>query len=332
MNRKMIHDVWKVAFSLALGVLILWWMYRGMSWDDLWTALRSEMKWGWLWLSMPFGILAQVFRALRWRQALEPVCGRPRLSASIYAVFVSYASSLILPRAGEVLRCAVLKRTDGTPFATSLGTVVTERIIDSVFMVLLALFAACIQIKVFMSFFAETGMSFDALFGRFTAAGWWVTAACLVVLVCFIVFLARRWAWFSHTTNLLRNLVDGILSLRNVKSVPLYLTYSLLIWAAYFLHFYLTFFCFAFTEQLGWAAAMAAFVTGSFAVIVPTPNGAGPWHFAVKTILVLYGVAEADGVLFVLIIHSLQTLLVALLGLYGMGALAFMRKVPAATK
>lgn len=328
----MIHDVWKVLFSLTLCIAILWWMYRGMDWGSLWGALRNEMEWSWLWLSMPFGILAQVFRALRWRLALEPVGERPRLSSCNYAVFVSYASSLILPRAGEVLRCMVLKKSDGTSFTRSLGTVVTERMVDSVFMLLLAFFAACIQIKVFMVFFAETGMSFDELFGRFTAAGYWVTAACLVVLICFIVFLAKRWAWFNHTSNLVKNIVDGILSLRNVKSMPLYLTYSVLIWTSYFLHFYLTFFCFPFTAHLSMAAAMVAFVVGSFAVIVPTPNGAGPWHFAVKTVLVLYGVSEADGVLFVLIVHTLQTLLVALLGLYGMGALAIMRKLPVATR
>ena len=65
---------------------------------------------------------------------------------------------------------------------------------------------------------------------------------------------------------------------------------------------------------------------GGFAVLVPTPNGAGPWHFAVKTILVLYGVCESDAVVFVLIVHTLQTLLVILLGLYAAGALAFTRR------
>lgn len=70
---------------------------------------------------------------------------------------------------------------------------------------------------------------------------------------------------------------------------------------------------------------MIAFVVGTFAVLVPTPNGAGPWHFAVKTILVLYGVCESDAVVFVLIVHTLQTLLVILLGLYAAGALGFTR-------
>ena len=65
-----------------------------------------------------------------------------------------------------------------------------------------------------------------------------------------------------------------------------------------------------------------AFVVGTFAVLVPTPNGAGSWHFAVKTVLVLYGVQQTAAALFVLIVHTLQTLLVALLGIWSGAALA----------
>ena len=63
--------------------------------------------------------------------------------------------------------------------------------------------------------------------------------------------------------------------------------------------------------------AMVTFIVGSIAVLVPTPNGAGSWHFAVKTMLILYGVADTDALYFVLIVHTLQTLLVALLGIYA---------------
>ena len=97
---------------------------------------------------------------------------------------------------------------------------------------------------------------------------------------------------------------------------------SVAIWVCYFLHFYLTFFCFKSTEGLGIDVAMVAFVVGTFAVLVPTPNGAGPWHFAVKTVLVLYGVGASEGALFALVVHTVQTLLVAVLGLYAVAALA----------
>ena len=326
LNLPSVSKLFKIAFPLVLGGLILWWMYRDFDWNGLWDALNDGMNWTWMWLPMPFGVLAQVLRAARWRQALEPLDERPRLSSCVHAVFLSYASSLVVPRVGEVLRCGVLKKYDGTSFTKSLGTVVTERMVDSLLMLLLAALTVLLQVKVFMVFFAETGVSFEELAGRFSAAGYWVTAACLLVVLVFLAVLAKRLAWFNHTRNLLRNVVDGVLSLRNVRHVPIYIMYSLGIWASYFLHFYLTFYCFSYTSGLGITAALIAFVVGTFAVLVPTPNGAGPWHFAVKTILVLYGVCESDAVVFVLIVHTLQTLLVILLGLYAAGALGFTRR------
>jgi hypothetical protein len=114
----------------------------------------------------------------------------------------------------------------------------------------------------------------------------------------------------------------GITSLRIVRSHMRFVIYTLAIWACYFLHYYLTFFCFDATAGLGAKCALVTFIVGSIAVIVPTPNGAGPWHFAVKTMLVLYGVHETDALYFVLIVHSVQTLLVLALGVFAWGALS----------
>ena len=77
--------------------------------------------------------------------------------------------------------------------------------------------------------------------------------------------------------------------------------------------------------------ALVTFVVGSIAVIVPTPNGAGPWHFAVKVMLMLYGVAEADALYFVLIVHTIQTLLVIALGIYGWASLSFTKRLKTQT-
>ena len=74
---------------------------------------------------------------------------------------------------------------------------------------------------------------------------------------------------------------------------------------------------FSFTADIGILPALLIFCVGTFAVLVPTPNGAGPWHFAVKTMLILYGVAEAPAILFALVVHTIQTLLIAVLGVVG---------------
>ena len=312
----------KIGVPLVLAAGILWWMYRGIRWEELVDALSQKMSWTWMLLSLPFGILAQVLRAVRWRQVLAPAGEKPRLSTCVHAVFLSYASRLVVPRVGEVLRCGVLKRYEGTNFTCLVGTVVTERIIDTLLILVLSLLTFLTQIPVFLDFFQQTGVSMGGLLGQFSLAGWIVTAVCgLLALVC-IVLVSRRFRILSRTTSVLSDLKNGLLSVREVENPLLFIVYSVGIWVSYFLHFYLTFFCFDFTAGLGLLAALVAFVVGTFAVLVPTPNGAGSWHFAVKTVLVLYGVGQTDAALFVLIVHTLQTLLVALLGVWSSVALA----------
>lgn len=316
----------KIILPLILAAAILWWMYRGIKSDDVKQALGSEMSWTWMLLSFPFGIMAQVFRALRWKQVLSPLGEKPRLHTCINAVFISYASSLVVPRVGEMLRCGILRRWERTNFSKGIGTVVTERVIDSTMVMLLAIITVLCQIPLFMNFFSETGLSLKGFLGTFTTAGWLVTLICGILILCTIALLVSRLNFFSRTRAVLADLKDGLFSVRYVKNPVLFLIYSIGIWASYYLHFYLTFYCFQYTAQLGAMAALVAFVVGCFAVLVPTPNGAGPWHFAVKTILVLYGVNQINAALFVLVVHTIQTLLVVALGLYGIVALFLTKK------
>ena len=124
----------------------------------------------------------------------------------------------------------------------------------------------------------------------------------------------------------LNGIWEGVLSLKNVSNLPLYLFFSVGIWVMYFLHYYLTFVCFDFTANLGIGCALVSFVVANFAVIVPTPNGAGPWHFAIKTMLILYGVTDEQALWFVLIVHTVQTMLVVVLGIYAWAALSFTKR------
>lgn len=307
---------------LVLAGGILWWMCRGIRPEEFEDALSHKMSWTWMLLSMPFGVLAQVFRAMRWRQALAPLGERPRLSTCIHAVFLSYASSLVVPRVGEILRCGVLRRYEGTNFSCCVGTVVTERIIDTMLILALSFLVFLTQIPVFLTFFRHTGVSLSCIFGSFSLTGYLVTIVCGVLALLSVLLLGRRFRFLSRTRSVLSDLSNGLLSVRGVERPFLFWLCSVGIWVCYFLHFYFTFFCFDFTTALGPLAALVAFVVGTFAVLVPTPNGAGSWHFAVKTVLVLYGVEQTAGVLFVMIVHTLQTLLVALLGVWSVVALA----------
>ena len=324
-ERKWLRHTLRIGFPILMGGAILWWMYRGFDWDVFRQAVSHDMNWTWMILSLPFGILAQVFRATRWQQLLQPMGERPRLHTSICAIFISYGSSLVVPRSGEVLRCGVLNRYDGVSFSPSLGTVVTERVVDMICIIFLSALVFLLQVPVFFRFFAQTGISLSTYLGQFTETGYLVTGISILFIILTALWLTKRIRKKSPSGSMIDELLRGITSLAKVRNKGLFAFYSLAIWASYFLHFYLTFFCFGFTAEVGMKAAMVAFIIGTFAVLVPTPNGAGPWHFAVKTVLMLFGVPGENGAIFALIVHSIQTLLVALLGLYGFAALAGMR-------
>ena len=274
-------------------------------------------------LSLPFGILAQAFRGWRWKQSLEPIGEHPRSSVCVNSIFLSYAVSLLIPRIGEFARCGVLNRYDKVAFPKAIGTVVTERAVDTIIVLLISATAFLMQIGVFTNFFSKTGTRIDDVFGMFSSTGWLVTAICGVASVILIYYVLRHLSFYKKVKEMFSGIWQGISSLRKVKNIPLFIFYSLAIWGSYFLHYYLTFFCFDATANLGLSCALVSFVVGSVAVIVPTPNGAGPWHFAVKTMLILYGVADNQALYFVLIVHTIQTLLVILLGIYAWIALSF---------
>ena len=325
-TKSILGNVTKILLPFILGGAILWWMYRGEDFSTISHVLTHEMNWTWMLLSFPFGILAQMFRGWRWKQTLDPIGEHARASTCIHAVFLSYAASLVIPRIGEFTRCGVLKRYDGVTFSKALGTVVTERAVDTLIVILYSGLILLIEMSVFGTFFQKTGTSLDRILGGFSLTGWLVTAICGVAALVLLHLLLKDLLIYNKVKMTLRGIWEGVLSLKGVKNLPLYLFFSIGIWVMYFLHYYLTFFCFDFTASLGIGCALVSFVVANFAVIVPTPNGAGPWHFAIKTMLILYGVADEQALWFVLIVHSVQTLLVIALGIYAWAALSFTKR------
>lgn len=320
-KKNIIKKALNILFPIILGGGILWWMYRNFDFNLLRSTLNGGMNWWWMAFSLVFGVTAQLFRGLRWKQTLEPVGENPRTSTCVHAVFLSYAASLIIPRIGEITRCGVLSKYDGTSFSKSLGTVVTERIIDSLLVLLITAIVFLSQAKVFYNFFEETGTNLTEWACKFTATGYIVTALCVVALFLLLFIIMRKLTIFARFRETIREIKEGVMSLKDVKNKTLFTLYTLGIWGSYFLHYYITFFCFDFTMGLGLNVALVSFIVGSIAVIVPTPNGMGPWHFAVKTILVLYGVQETNAETFVIIVHTIQTALIPLLGVYSLMAL-----------
>ena len=325
-KKKIVKKLLQVVFPLLLGAFILYWTYRDFHFGRVKEVMLHDMNWGWMLFSLVFGVTAQVCRGLRWKLTLRPLDEHPKSFSCICSIFVSYAASLVVPRVGEITRCGLLSKYEGTSFAKALGTVVTERLVDTLSVGLFVGTVLLLQMPVFLTFFQETGTDVSGITGVFTSLHFYLIILCVVSLGLLAFFLIRNVSAFARLKGILQNVWEGILSLRHVHNVPLFLLYTVGIWTSYFLEFYVAFFSFSFSADLGVMAALVMFVVGTIAVIVPTPNGAGPWHFAIITMMMLYGVGKEDAGIFALLVHGIQTFLLILLGIYGLAALPFTNK------
>ena len=325
-RKKIFKKALQIIFPLLLGIFILVWVYRDFNFQRVWEVLVNGVDYRWMFVSLVFGVFANLFRGWRWKLALKPLGEYPKTAHCVYAIFISYASNLIIPRVGEVTRCGVLSKYDDVSFSKSLGTVVSERMVDTLCVGLITGLVLLSQMPVFATFFAETGTNVGRYAEVLTSGHFYLAVLCVAAILVLLFFLVRNIALFAKLRGILHNVWQGIVALKDIRPIPLYIVYTLGIWICYFLEFYLTFYAFEFSTHLGLSTGLVMFVVGTLAVIVPTPNGAGPWHFAVMTMMMLYGVGKEYAGIFALLVHGIQTFLLILLGIYGLSALPFTNK------
>ncbi|WP_287827598.1 lysylphosphatidylglycerol synthase transmembrane domain-containing protein [Bacteroides sp.] len=324
-TKKGLKYTMQVLIAFGLGVGIIYWIYQDLDFDKVWNVLENETNWYWMILSLFFGVLSHVLRGWRWMLALEPLGVKPKRSNAVNAIFTSYAVNLVVPRLGEFTRCGVLTKYDQVSFSKSLGSVVAERFVDSACAFFVLFLAILLQGNHFFAFFKNTGIQIPAE-GLLSNSSFYIFIFCFIAVIILLYWLTKKLTLLDRAKGILQNIWEGVIALRKIKKANLYWLFTALIWVCYFLHFYLTFYCFSFTSDLGPLAGLALFIVGSFAVVVPTPNGAGPWHFAVITMMMLYGVDKIDAGIFALIVHTIQSFLVVLLGTYGFVALPLSNK------
>lgn len=322
----MLKNTVKIIFPLLLAGGLLFWMYRDFDFSEAKRIFLQEMNVWWLVASLVPITLSHVMRGLRWLITLEPLGYRPKRGDSIDSIFIAYASNIIIPRVGEVSRCAVLSKYDGVPFSKALGTLVAERLVDMLLVLVFVCAMLLTQLDVFASLFARTGTNEASLKALLMSPKTYLIVGVVLIAFALLWMLLKRTVLFTRIKQMVRGFVDGLLSLRTMHRKGMFILYTIGIWIGYFLEFYLAFFCFSFTAELSMVQALVIFAAISLAIIIPTPNGAGPWHFVVISMMTLYGVSQTGASSFALIVHAFQTLGVVLLGAYGWVALQMRNK------
>ncbi len=276
-------------------------------------------------LSAFFTILSHVIRAERWKLLLEPIGYKVSLWNSFTAVINGYFVNLAIPRGGEVSRPITLGKLEGVPLNTSLGTVVMERIIDLIFLVICLGSVFIFQFTTLLQFLqdytpaAENGQGENS----FGLIHYVLVAAVITGIFVFILYKAKP-ALFELIRNkaieFMVGMKSGILSVFKLEKRFLFFVYSIAIWVSYMMMLWMILLAFPETEVLSFIDALTIFAVGGIALAIPSPGGAGTYHTMVPLAMVhLCGLTDlAKGVAFATIFHGWQTIIVIILGMIGL--------------
>ncbi len=319
--KRILRTFLKIVLPLAFGGLLLWWLYREMDISEIWRVIREGVRYDIILFSLLFGLFANVVRGWRWGLLIRSLGERVKMSDAVYAVLGNYAVNLVLPRVGEVWRCGVVAKYDKISFTKLLGTLVVDRVSDTIMVGTITLFIFLFNIDFFTSFFANNPALVDGFRSMFNSIWIYVLLVGMVVVVWLVFKYMSGFKLVRKARGLLDNIWMGMKSIWLLDRKWLFLLDTFLIWGGYFCYFYITFYAFGFTEDLGVVVGLIAFTMSSIGVAVPVQGGIGPWHFMVIATLVCFGVNENDAAAFALVVHTVQTVWTGLCGLFGIVAI-----------
>ena len=333
--KKIISALLKYGIPIAISVGLAWFLSNNVDWEAIKQSLRNDVNYWWFVPVIVVSIFSHIFRALRWRLQLKAIDVHPSTSALINSIFGTYFVNLLFPRLGEVWRSGYIANREKASFTQVLGSMVGDRLSDTVTVALLTLFTFFIAQDKFVKFFDQRGAEGGG--SMFTSWVFWLLVALGVLGV-----LALVWIFRSKSENkiiakvrlMLRNLWDGFAAIGKMDGKWMFLLYTVLIWGCYFMQLYLASFAFSCTKDLGVVAILVLFVLSSIGMAVPSNGGLGPWQFAIIFGLTLYGVGafppstpyDPQASAFAWLVWGVQTCLLIVLGIYAFISMAIDRK------
>ena len=271
------------------------------------------------------GVLSNWFRSERWREILLPVDGHTGHVTTFNAVNIGYLANFVFPRIGEFVRCGVISKDskDGkASYDKVLGTVVTERSLDMIVMLLILFVFLLVKWDEFGTFFVDR--MWIPLSQRLNFSLWWIVVAVVFIMaaaICFIIRYRERSAFAGKLWKFCRGLLDGIVSCFRMKGWWKFLLYTALIWLMYFLMSYMSLRAVPLLDDLSGTDALFLMLAGSLGWVVPVPGGFGAFHYIVALALsTVYNLPFELGIIFATISHESQSLMMAVTGLSSYAA------------
>jgi uncharacterized protein (TIRG00374 family) len=336
-NKNIPLVILKYIASLSFAGLIIYLLFRNQDPVALVEKI-SEVEFGWVILSMIFGGWAYVNRGLRWIVLIDALGYKSSKINSVSAVSVGYFTNMFIPRAGEISRCTALNKVEKIPVDKLFGTILVERVLDFVFLIILFLLILILKFDLILQFFTELGLQSS---GSVTSSStkYYVLVAVLLFF-CLAYYLLKKWIvttiFYEKITEFIDGLKEGFKSIKKMKRKSFFWFHTFSIWIMYFLMTYVCFQAIPETSHLSISDGLFLLVLGGIGMIIPTPGGVGSYHAIVMIGLSVLGVGTIvlsengdpsnPALLFPTIVHIAQTLVAIIMGFIGLLVLFLSKK------
>ena len=316
---------------LSVGILLAWLSIKSV-WAEKDKIIESfqTANYVWVFIAILISLLSHYLRAFRWNYLLKPLGHQVKPFNALGAVLVGYFANYGIPRMGEITRCTLVTKYDKVPFEIALGTVITERIVDT--LLLLVIFV----LTLFAQFSQLTSLSSQYLINPLMAKLQGVSEHPLklvvlisvIVLVSVFLFLIRK--KISNLLNsklgsIIKGFGKGLSSIKDIDKKFQFIALSIAIWLCYFYSLYVCFFAFTGTSHLGHSECLVLMLFGTFGVIF-SPGGLGAYPAIVTSLLLFYGIDKIPAFAFPWMAWTSQFVLIVVLGVLSLILLPLLNK------
>ena len=323
-------QIMKYVIPLIISIGLCYLLFTGIDFREMLDIIRSQCDFRWIAAGLALAVLSHVVRAMRWGIQLSALGIKAPLYVLIYSIFGTYAVNLVFPRLGEVWRTGYIAQRQHAPFTTVFGSMVADRLADTLTVLILALLAFLVSSQAILSYLHQNGESLAAIARLLESP--WLWAAVVVLVAAIWIFMARKTdnPKIVKIQNAVRELWQGFAVIVKMPHKGRWLLLTVALWGCYFLQNYLAFYAFPFTAQIvadhGIQAALVTWVLSSISMGVPSNGGIGPWQWATIFGLSIYGLGATQAGAFANLVLGANTLLIIALGIFTFIAIALDKK------
>jgi glycosyltransferase 2 family protein len=300
-------QAWRHPWTLAAAAIsfgLLGWVLWRASVSEVWSTLQGA-DYVLMGACLPVFLIGLIFRALRWRILLSPL-GNPPFSVYFRSLSVGYLGNNLLPaRGGELVRAYALGRQAGINIASTLGTIVIERLSDALVMFLgLSVLLLATPEIIPASLFRIAAPGMIVLLGVVLVLAALQRARYKVVGIVDMFSSKLPDRWRADLVSVVESFMHGLRAFRSAADALLYFLMTLLIWSADILIFWVASLAFGFSFSLPTVVFLVAI--GAVSTMIPAlPGYVGTYQFALVSALTFMGVLVGPATAFALSVHGL---------------------------